>query len=263
MPAYLDKIPAAKRRSAGADQTPLLQLLRDAEAAPPARGFRSALVASSTDRLAVIAEVKKRSPSKGPLNPSLNVSRLTPTYAQHGAACLSVLTDGEFFGGSASDLMEARHATQLPVLRKDFTVSTKDVCDARIVGADAVLLIAAALDDAELKELAALARYLQIDAVIETHDEEEVRRAVDLTEPEIIGVNQRDLHSFAVDQQRAVRVASTIPEGVFKVAESGVDSAAAARSLAEAGYRAVLGGEYLVTAQDPGARLGSFRIALV
>jgi indole-3-glycerol phosphate synthase len=237
-------------------------LLRGAEAAPPARGFRAALIEGSTDRLAVIAEVKKRSPSKGPLNPTLNVSKLTAEYASHGASCLSVLTDGDFFGGSASDLMEARHATALPVLRKDFTVNAKDVCDARIMGADAVLLIAAALDDAELKELAALARYLEIDALIETHDEDEVKRALDLAEPDLIGVNQRDLHSFHVDQERAVRVAEFIPSEVFKVAESGVDSPEAAAALAQAGFGAVLVGEHLVTAEDPGATLESLRIPL-
>lgn len=263
MPTYLDKILEAKRRSAASDHRPLLQLLRDAEGAPPPRGFRSSLIAASADRLGVIAEVKRRSPSKGDLAPSLDPSKLTSAYASAGAACLSVLTDSEFFGGSPSDLMEARHATKLPVIRKDFTVSNNDVCDARIMGADCILLIVAALSDHELKEFDALARYLGIDVLVETHDEAEVERALEHTTADMIGVNQRDLVTFAVDQERAVRVASAIPSDIVRVAESGVRSSADAEALAAAGYTAVLVGEHLVTAPDPAAALEALRIPRV
>lgn len=226
---------------------------------PHARGFRDALVdVVSSGDLAVISEVKRRSPSKGDLFPDLDPAALARDYEAGGAACLSVLTDVEFFGGSADDLAAARAACALPVLRKDFTVSARDVCDARLMGADCVLLIAAALDDAELRSFLALAREIGIDALVEIHDEPELDRAVGAG-ADLIGVNQRDLVTFRVDTARAVRMAPLMPSGVVRVAESGITGPADAAVLAEAGYHAVLVGEHLVTSGDPRGGVAALR----
>jgi indole-3-glycerol phosphate synthase len=227
----------------------------------PARGFRTALerVWGAGD-VAVIAEVKRRSPSKGDLAPELDPAELARGYESGGAACLSVLTDEAFFGGSAADLAAARSACGLPALRKDFTVDARDVVDARLMGADCVLLIAAALDDAELVGLLELARRLGLDALVEIHDEGELSRAV-AAGADLIGVNQRDLVTFAVDTARAVRMAPQMPDGVVRVAESGIRDAADAAVLAEAGYHAVLVGESLVTSGDPEQGVAALRSA--
>lgn len=181
---------------------------------------------------------------------------MAQSYERGGAAALSVLTDGAHFGGSAEDLQEARAATALPVLRKDFTVSDRDVADARLMGADAVLLIVAALDQAELVDFVALSRDLGLDALVECHDEAEVERAL-AAGATLVGINQRDLVSFAVDTARAERLAAYLPEHVVKVAESGIDGPDSARRLAAAGFAAVLVGEHLVTSADPAAAVGS------
>jgi indole-3-glycerol phosphate synthase len=206
--------------------------------------------------VAVIAEIKRRSPSKGPLAPDLEPAHLAKAYAGGGAACLSVLTDPEFFGGSADDLAEARSAVELPVLRKDFTVSPADVGDTRLMGADAVLLIVAALSAAELGELLGTATSLGLDALVEVHDEAEAEVAV-AAGAEVIGVNQRDLVTFEVDTRRAVRVARSLPGHVVRVAESGVRHRDDVRRLADAGFHAILVGEVLVTASDPGAAVAA------
>jgi indole-3-glycerol phosphate synthase len=185
---------------------------------------------------------------------------LAADYAAGGATCLSVLTDAEYFGGSPADLAAARGAVALPVLRKDFTVCAADVCDARIMGADAVLLIVAALDDTELMELHGLALDVGLDALVEVHDEAELARALSVGAT-LVGVNQRDLVTFTVDTDRAVRVAQAIPDGVVRVAESGVDGPESAARLAAAGYDAVLVGESLVTSGDPTAAVRALRTA--
>ncbi len=225
----------------------------------PARGFRAALeaVVASGD-IAVISEIKRRSPSKGDLAPGLDPTSLAREYERGGAACLSVLTDVDFFGGSVDDLLTARNACSLPVLRKDFTVSARDVCDARIMGADCVLLIAAALDQAELESFLKLARAIGFDALVEIHDEAELDRAI-AAGADLIGVNQRDLVTFAVDTDRAVRMAPQMPTGVVRVAESGITGPSDAAILAEAGYHAVLVGEHLVTSGDPEAGVAALR----
>ncbi len=209
--------------------------------------------------LAVIAEIKRRSPSKGDLAVSLDPAETAMAYVAGGAACLSVLTDEDHFGGSAADLAAARAAVRVPVIRKDFTVDARDVCDARIMGADCVLLIVAALDDAELLDFASLARELGLDALVETHDEAEVERAL-AAGADLVGVNQRDLITFQVDQERAVRVAAALPDGVVRVAESGVRDAHDARILADAGYHAVLVGESVVTSDDRAAAVAALRV---
>jgi len=227
----------------------------------PTRGFRAAIetVAASGD-IAVISEIKRRSPSKGDLAPGLDAAELAQQYERGGAACLSVLTDVDFFGGSIDDLVAARAACTLPVLRKDFTVSARDVCDARIMGADCVLLIAAALDQAELESFLKLAHAIGFDALVEIHDEAELDRAV-AAGADLIGVNQRDLVTFAVDTDRAVRMAPQMPAGVVRVAESGITGPADAALLAAAGYHAVLVGEHLVTSGDPEGGVAALRRA--
>ena len=249
---YLDKILAAHRADAAQDTRSLDQLVDAAKAAPPTRGFGDALRAH--DGLAVIAEVKRRSPSKGDLHPDLDPTAVAQAYEAGGAACLSVLTDREFFGGSVADLQAARAATTRPVLRKDFTVSAHDVCDARTMGADAVLLIVAALDDAELSDFHGLATELQLDALVEIHDEAELERALAVGAT-LVGVNQRDLVTFQVDHVRALRVGAAMPSDIVRIAESGIRDAADAAALRDAGYDAILVGETLVTAADPAATL--------
>jgi len=206
----------------------------------------------------VIAEVKRRSPSKGDIAPDLDPAVLARAYAAGGAACVSVLTDERFFGGSLDDLAAAREASDLPALRKDFTVSANDVCDARLAGADAVLLIVAGLTKSELSDFAALAGELGMDALVEAHDEDEVEAAVSAG-ARIVGVNQRDLRDFSVDSARAARLAKLIPEGVLKVAESGISGQGDAIRAADAGYDAVLVGEALVRSADPAALVRELR----
>lgn len=247
MATYLDDILRAHRARAAADRRPLEAAIERARRAPAARDFAGALGGPG---ISVIAEIKRRSPSKGPLAPDLVPGLVAKHYEAGGAAALSVLTDEDHFGGSPLDLVEARSSVELPVLRKDFTVDARDVADARFMGADAVLLIVAALDDAELRDFHALAVELGLAVLVEAHDEREVERAL-ACEATIVGVNQRDLVTFQVDTDRALRVAAAIPAGVRKVAESGITEPSAVVRLAEAGYDAILVGEHLVTSPDP------------
>lgn len=263
MPTYLDEIVAAHRRQAAADPGARDVLEAAAAAAPEGRGFAAALrSASSAGEVAVIAEIKRRSPSKGPLAPGLDPAALAQAYAAGGASCLSVLTDEAFFGGSPADLAAARAAVGVPVLRKDFTVSAADVLEARAMGADAVLLIVAALDDGELASFVELADRVGLDALVEVHDEAELARALDAG-ARLVGVNQRDLRTFSVDRERALRVGALVPDGILKVAESGITSSDDLARLASAGFDAVLVGEALVTASDPGAALRALRAGAV
>ncbi|MDQ1426951.1 MAG: indole-3-glycerol phosphate synthase [Acidimicrobiaceae bacterium] len=259
MATYLDRILAAHRAAADIDPRSITDLIGEAESRPgrPPRGFRGAIEGRASG-VAVIAEIKRRSPSKGDLAPDLVPEVQAKAYESGGATCLSVLTDGEFFGGSPDDLVAARMATGLPVLRKDFTVGPADVCDAALMGADAVLLIAAALSPSLLEQLADLAAHLGLDALVEVHDESEVAVAV-AAGATLIGVNQRDLVTFDVDTDRAVRVAASIPQGVVRVAESGIRGAGDVTRLAEAGYDAVLVGESLLRSGDPAAAVAALR----
>jgi indole-3-glycerol phosphate synthase len=251
MPTYLADILAAHRARAEADGRALPDLVEQAAGMPPPRDFVGAL---RVDGLSCIAEIKRRSPSKGDLDPGLQADLVAKDYVTGGAACLSVLTDVDFFGGSPADLRAAREASGLPVLRKDFTVQEADVVDARLMGADAVLLIAAALSDDELQACSARAAELGLAALVEVHDEEELARALGAGAG-LIGVNQRDLHTFQVDHERACALAAGIPPGAVAVAESGIRDAADARRLAEAGYDAILVGETLMRAADRPAQL--------
>ena len=229
-------------------------------AMPAARGFGASLREASVERLAVIAEIKRRSPSKGDLNAGLDPAAMAATYENCGASAMSVLTDEPHFGGSVADLQTARAACGLPVIRKDFTVGPRDVCDARLMGADCVLLIAAALSTQEVVEYHALATSIGLDVLVEIHDEAELDVAL-TAGASLVGVNQRDLVTFAVDHERAMRMASRMPAGVVRVAESGVRGPEDARSLRAAGYEAVLVGESLVTSGDVCASLRALQVA--
>ena len=256
MPAYLDSILASHRAAAAVDGRDLGAVREAAveldrrEGGAGRRDFVGALVTGRAARgMAVISEIKRRSPSKGDLDPSLDPVTVAADYEAGGASCLSVLTDEVFFGGSRDDLVAARAACSLPVLRKDFSVSPLDICDARIMGADAVLLIVAALGDAELVELSTLARDLGLVPLVEVHDDAELDRAL-AAGADLVGVNQRDLRTFEVDRDRALRMGEQMPAGVVAVAESGIRDAADVARLAAAGYTAVLVGETLVRSAD-------------
>ncbi len=249
---YLDNILQWHRNRVATDTRDIDELVAASMSCEPARGFAAHI--SSTPHLAVIAEIKRRSPSKGDLNIALDPAHVAMQYQAGGASCLSVLTDENHFGGSVSDLQVARDACSLPVIRKDFTVDLRDVCDARIMGADCVLLIAAALTQVELKSFLAMAKMIDIDALVEIHDEKELEIAMGAGAT-MVGVNQRDLVTFAVDQDRAVRMGSLIPSSVVRVAESGVRGRHDAEALRAAGYHAILVGEHLVTSSDPSASL--------
>lgn len=257
---YLDKIVQSHREDASRDQRILDDLVSQARAMSSTRGFGDRLVRDSHEHLCVIAEIKRKSPSKGVLHAHLDVAQIASSYEQGGASCLSVLTDERFFGGSVEDLQVARASTSLPVIRKDFTVSEFDVVDARLMGADCVLLIAAALTEDELVRFHDLAVHIGLDVLVETHDENELERALNVG-ASIVGVNQRDLITFEVDHARAERMASLIPPTVARVAESGVRDASDARRLRDAGYDAVLVGESIVTSSDPVVAVRDLRVA--
>lgn len=256
---YLDKILRDHRTRIDNDTRNLSRLIDEASRCGFGREFTERIRVDSVDRLAVIAEIKRQSPSKGVLNKELDPSTLALSYEGGGASCLSVLTDTTYFGGSVSDFLAARAAVQLPVLRKDFTVSEKDICDAKIMGADCVLLIVAALDRAELVSFHQLADELMLDVLVETHSEAELELALAIGAT-LVGVNQRDLTTFAVDHDRAVKMAEIMPPNVIRVAESGVRNAQDAQRLRDAGYHAVLVGESLVTATDPVSSLEALRV---
>jgi indole-3-glycerol phosphate synthase len=263
VPTYLDRIAAWHREAASADTRDLAELAAKARAAPAPRGFMQALASAGpaggfAPAAAIVAEIKRRSPSKGDIAPDLDPAEVARAYAAGGASCLSVLTDGPHFGGSRQDLEAARAAGELPVLRKDFTVCAADLYDARIMGADAVLLIVALLEDDELAEFSGLATELGLDALVEIHDEGELERALAVGAG-LIGVNQRDLHTFQVDRERATRVGGRIPPGVVKLAESGIDSPAEVAALARAGFHAVLVGESLLRSSDRQAAVAALR----
>ena len=258
MTTALDRIMNAHRKAAREDPRWLDEAMTSAVEAPEPRQFRAALLGGPGGGPAVIAEVKRRSPSKGDLAPDLDPAALAAAYQSAGAAAISVLTDREFFGGSPADVAAVRGASDLPVLRKDFTVDGRDVADARSMGADAVLLIVAALTPGEVYRLRALAEGLGLAAMIEVHDEAELKVALDAG-ADMVGVNQRDLRTFEVDPTRAERLAPLIPPGVVKVAESGITAPAQVAALAAAGYHAILVGESLVTAPDPAQALRNLR----
>jgi len=217
------------------------------------RPFAAALARS--DRVNVIAEFKRRSPSRGTIREDLHPVGVAQAYEVAGAAALSVLTEEAFFGGSLDDLHEARSATELPTLQKDFVLDPYQIWEASFAGADAVLLIAGILSDAELRALLAAADDAGLDALVEVHAADELRRALGAG-AYLLGVNNRDLRSMEVRLETALELAPLLPADVLAVAESGIRSGAAVRRLRDAGYGAVLVGEHLMLSADPGAALG-------
>jgi len=255
MAAFLDQMVAATRaRVAEARrEADLRDLEWRAERHVP-RGFRRALVEKSKSGMAVIAELKKASPSKGLIRAEFCPAELARELEAAGVAALSVLTDEEFFQGSLTNLREASAAVKVPCLRKDFIVDEFQLVEARANAADAVLLIAAALTAEELARLAAGARERGLDVLCEVHDSEELQRALDAG-CDLVGVNTRDLRTFKVDLETAFILAGKIPKGVVRVAESGIRSAEDVARLRAAGYDAFLVGESLMQADPPGEAL--------
>jgi indole-3-glycerol phosphate synthase len=254
VPDILARIVERKKRELDAATVSRPQLEHRATAQRASRrDFAAALTAR---RPAIIAEVKKASPSKGLLAADFDPVRLAREYEAGGAACLSVLTDCEFFQGSLDDLEAARAAVTLPVLRKDFTTSDYHVLEAAAHGADAILLIAAILTEQEMRDYRELAESFGMAALVEVHAAEELDAALS-SGARIIGINNRNLHTFEVTLETSLRLAERIPAGVVKVAESGIHGAADLRRLSAAGFAAFLVGEHLVKSGDPRAALES------
>lgn len=225
--------------------------------AQPVRGFERALRARiAASRPAVIAEIKKASPSKGLLREPFDPPAIAARYAAHGAACLSVLTDERFFRGSLDDLRAARAACALPVLRKDFVVDAWQVYEARANGADCILLIVAALDDAQLAEFASIARALSMDVLVEVHDAAELDRTLALGTP-LVGINNRNLRSFEVSLDTTLALLPRIPPDRLVVTESGIFAPADVARMRQAGVNAFLVGEAFMRAPDPGEALAT------
>jgi indole-3-glycerol phosphate synthase len=249
----LGEIVAARRRQIeeAEARTPLATLKRAAQARVGRRDFAVAL---SPGPLRVIAELKRASPSRGILRPTYRCAAIAQSYQAAGAAALSVLTEERHFLGSLADLETARAATRLPVLRKDFILEDYQIYESAAAGADALLLIVAALPDEDLRRFLDLCRELRLDALVEVHDESELERAV-AAGAGIIGVNNRDLKTLKVDLEVSFRLRPHIPRGTIAVSESGIKTGDEFGRVARAGYQAALIGERFMTAADPGAAL--------
>jgi indole-3-glycerol phosphate synthase len=244
-----EEVAALKRRVSLADLEDLQQQQT------PVRDFEDAIVSRcQRQEAAVIAEVKKASPSKGVIRENFNPAEIAHSYASGGAACLSVLTDIDFFQGHDDYLRQARGACDIPVLRKDFTVDPVQIAEARAIGADAILLIAAVLDDAELQDLFAVATAYQLHSLIEVHNGQELERALKLG-ASMLGINNRDLHTFNTDLNTTIRLLSEVPEGVSVVTESGIHSRADVSLMRSKGVHGFLIGEAFMREPDPGLAL--------
>ena len=257
IPTVLEKILARKAEEVAARraQQPLADVIARARDAAPTRGFAAALEAKiADDRAAVIAEVKKASPSKGVLRADFRPADIAISYERGGAACLSVLTDVDFFQGHDDFLAEARAACALPLLRKDFTVDEYQIFEARALGADAVLLIVAALDDAQLAGFSNLAMGLGLDVLVEVHDADELERALQTASP-LIGINNRNLRTFEVSLQTTLDLKTSVPADRRLVTESGILARADVETMRAAGVHAFLVGEAFMRADDPGTAL--------
>jgi indole-3-glycerol phosphate synthase len=236
-------------------RVPQAELAARAEDAPPTRGFADALQAAiAHGDPAVIAEVKKASPSKGVIRPDFRPADIAVSYELGGAACLSVLTDVDFFQGADAYLQQAREACTLPVLRKDFTVDPYQVYEARVLGADCILLIVAALDDTQLVELSSLAMQLDMDVLVEVHDIDELERALQVPVP-LIGINNRNLRTFEVTLDTTLAMKDAVPKDRLLITESGILVPDDVVKMRAAGVNAFLVGETFMRAEEPGEAL--------
>lgn len=256
-PTILKKIVDRKwqevaERSAKVSVSTLEQLIKEQEVC---RGFQTALEKKVAQGLpAIIAEVKKASPSKGILRENFVPTQIAQSYEQAGAACLSVLTDVDFFQGADEYLKQAKAACHLPVLRKDFMVDPYQVVEARAIGADCILLIASCLDDNQMKELDDCARGLGMDVLVEVHDAEEFQRALALPAP-LLGINNRNLHTFELTLETTFALLDQVPAGTLLVTESGIMNAQDVQKMRDHNVHAFLVGETFMRAEDPGAQL--------
>ncbi len=232
---------------------PLHTIEKTLETVPPTRSLSQALAASGTG---ILAEFKRRSPSKGWINQTARIEHVIPDYERHGAAALSILTDCHFFGGSLADLKTARQCSALPILRKEFVVDAYQLYEARAAGADAILLIAAALPASLCRSLAAEAKSIGLEVLLEIHQAGEL----DAYCPEVsmVGVNNRDLSTFHTDTKRSLLLAESLPPQTVHLSESGLSSPAAINELRQAGYQGFLIGEAFMKCEQPGAALATF-----
>ena len=254
MADILEKIIEVKRQEVhfALKRKSLAVVRADAESRVLSRDFLGAMRAKVAAGLpAVIAEVKKASPSKGVLRPDFVPADIAQSYAEHGAACLSVLTDRQFFQGGIDDLKQARASCDLPVLRKDFMVDAYQIYESRAAGADCILLIAACLDDAQLRDLEALALSLSMAVLVEVHDGAELDRAMALKTP-LLGINNRNLKTFEVSLQTTLDLKARVPADRLLVTESGISSVADVQLMRRAGVHAFLVGEAFMRAPEPG-----------
>jgi indole-3-glycerol phosphate synthase len=259
MSDILDQIVAVKREEIAAAQKkiPLPAMRADAESRVLTRDFEGSMRRKiAAGKSAVIAEIKKASPSKGVLRADFIPADIAQSYAEFGAACLSVLTDRQFFQGQVDYLKQARASCDLPVLRKDFLVDPYQVYESRAMGADCILLIAACLDDARMAELEAIARSLDMAVLVEVHDRPELERGLKLKTP-LIGVNNRNLRSFEVSLQTTLDLVKEVPPDRLLVTESGILTQADVKSMRDAGVHAFLVGEAFMRAADPGEALAA------
>jgi len=253
MPDILARILAEKRKEIAERRASVSEerLAERARSVAPPRDFVGALRRTPGNGIRLIAEYKRASPSKGPIREDLAPETVAEIYAKAGASAVSVLTDKPFFAGSLDDLAAVRSAVGLPILRKDFILDAYQLLEARAAGADAVLLIAAALSDEELKALHEKTMAMGMAALVEVHDGEELERAL-AVRPALVGINNRNLRTFEVNLETTIRLRPSVPEGVVVVGESGIRSRADALRLEEAGVDAMLVGESLMRRPDPG-----------
>ena len=260
MQTILDSIVEHKRGEIAARraQTPLAELEHRLGTAVAPRGFARSLAQAAADHPAVIAEIKRGSPSLGCIRPELDAPAQAEAYERGGAAALSVLTDQKFFFGSDADFISARERVGLPMLRKEFIIDEYQLHESRVLGADCILLIMAILTDEQAAKLAETARELGLDVLAEGHNANELRRALDLVDSDLIGINSRNLRSFETSEEVTLKLAKLTPDRDRLVAESGLHNPAAIRRLWEHGIRRFLVGEAFVKSEDPEATVRSF-----
>ena len=251
----LDKIIAHKKKEVGERKSRISvkELERSASFSAPVHSFKKALL---NDETGIIAEFKRKSPSKGDINKNADVAKITVGYSKAGAAALSILTDHEFFGGSMGDVITARKVNQIPILRKEFIIDEYQIIEAKAIGADVILLLANVLSPREIKEFSTTAKFLGLDILLEVRDESELEAVNILVD--CIGVNNRNLKDFKVDVKQSFDLADLIPKGFLKISESGIDSAKTIYELKQAGFNGFLIGETFMKTPEPEIACASF-----